>query len=88
MKNPNEITKTIAARTHVQRRDSKSSIHKDNKEEDGERNDEDVTVDESIPANNDELKEVDHAGKSETEVNPFRNNLSHERTLTQSFFFF
>lgn len=59
----------IAARTHVQRRDSKSSIHKDNKEEDCENIDEESTIDDVSPANNDESKDINHANQSENEVN-------------------
>lgn len=83
------MTYITAARSHVQRRDSKSSIHKENKDEDCERNDEESTVEDAIPANNDESKEDDHADKSETEVSVhFENNMCPGTAIQSCCFFF
>lgn len=72
-----------ATRTHVQRRDSKSSIYKDNKEEESENNDVELTGEDEIPASNDESKHIDHANKNETEVIIFMIIISKHRKKTR-----
>lgn len=57
-----------AARTHVQRRDSKGSIYRDNNEDDSEPKDEESTADDVTAPNSDESKQTDDVSKSESEV--------------------